>query len=205
MDSFGMQQEKQKQEQAAVKLSYADQQKTGWEVTENFRKTAKADGVLGAKYSRYDTMDMPALRDELIADTDHKTFTYTAMQNAIDNLLKLSATKGKVENGLDADFFETLFTAKAAVNQYLYNHAGYRWTGKGEKRVQISLRLKSILNSLDQAIAEKSKTLSAEAARNLEYDKEQLTAEERAEREKTFKANKTAEDIMMMVESCPSG
>ena len=198
MDANGLQKNKQKEQ---VELSYSERQQAGWETAESFHKTAKIDDGQGAKYSRYDSMDMFALRDELVADKDSKSFTYTAMQEAIDELTKLAAAKGQVEDGSTADFFEKLFAAQQSVNQYLYTHAGYRWTGKGERRIQITLRLKSILNSLDKEIEIKTADRTGEAARKLEYDKEQLSPEERKEREKQYQANKTAGDIKKIIET----
>ena len=164
MDANGLQKNKQKEQ---VELSYSERQQAGWETAESFHKTAKIDDGQGAKYSRYDSMDMFALRDELVADKDSKSFTYTAMQEAIDELTKLAAAKGQVEDGSTADFFEKLFAAQQSVNQYLYTHAGYRWTGKGERRIQITLRLKSILNSLDKEIEIKTAQEKQPASSNM--------------------------------------
>ena len=205
MDGNGLQINKQKNELTQAKAAYSDRQKAGWETTDNFHKTAKISDGQGGKYSYLDNMDMRALLEELNNDPDHKSYTFTAMRDSIDNLTKLAASGGRIEagdnKGMTADFFETLFAAKQSVNQYLYNHAGFRWTSKGDRRVQISLRLRNILNSLDKEIAAREAELDGEAARKMGYLKDNLRDTEIEAREKEYKTDKSAGDIKKILET----
>lgn len=185
-----------------VNLTYEEQQKTGWDTTENYHKTAKIDTANGALYKELDTKDMKGLRDELLRDEDSKTEGFTAMYEAVNNLVSLAQSKGRLidEEGrsMTADFFETLFGAKQQVNQYLYTHSGYKWTKKGERRIQIVSRLKKILDGLDAEVIRVQASLSEEKARRIDYEKEGISEEEIERLEKQYKLDRKSKDIMLI-------
>ncbi|MCR4750648.1 MAG: hypothetical protein K5877_12735 [Lachnospiraceae bacterium] len=188
-----------------MKQVYDLQQKAAWDTVESFHNTAKIDTAMGAKYSEYDDKDMFALRDALFLDEDSKDASFELMYTAVNNLLSLSVSKGKfiTEDGktLNRDFFETFFTAKSSIGQYLFTHSGFRWQAKGDRRVQIALRLQKILNNLSEEITRVQGNLPQKEARMVDYAKEGLTEEEIEEREAEYQEEKNASDIMKIAET----
>ncbi|MCR4891953.1 MAG: hypothetical protein K5989_07240, partial [Lachnospiraceae bacterium] len=204
MDIFNNQ-EKKRELEDPIKLSYEEKQNISWNTLENFHETSQVKTGLGAKYSEFDGKDMFALRDLLLSDNDHKSKSFKGMSDAVNQLLNLARSKGKyVDEGgknLTKDFFEALYAAKDSVNLYLEKHAGYRWQSKGERRVQIAMRLKSLLNGLNSEVKRVQNELPAEKARRVDYARENLTEEEIQAREEKLKTDRVEEDMLAIVET----
>ncbi|MCR5747859.1 MAG: hypothetical protein K6G03_09130, partial [Lachnospiraceae bacterium] len=188
-----------------LKKAYEEKQKASWDTVNNFKQTAKINTALGIKYSEYDNMDLMALNDELHSDEDRKSESFTLMYESLDKFLRLAVRGGTVvdEEGktLTRDFFESFFAARISVNQYVVNHAGYRWSTKGERRVQLALRVQKLLNNLSDEVNRVQEQMPEEKARRVEYAKEGLNDEEIAEREKQLKADQAADDMVKMIET----
>ncbi len=205
MDHYGIQKEQEKNFQLDITQElYDKQQDAAWDLVSGFSDTASVNTKTGVKYVKYDNLGIAELRDELKKDTDSKSESYSLMYESIDKLLTLSASKGRYTdlngNTMTASFFDTFYKAKEAVNRYIFTHSGYKWFDKGERRLQLSLRIKSIFNEMERQIDQSLTNLSAEEARMIEYKKEGLTQAEIDEREKLVKVNKISADVKKIVE-----
>ncbi len=154
---------------------YEQRQQQGWDAVQNFDKTT---GIIatkeGLKHNDLGDMTLAGLRDELYFDTYSKSETFDDMFKAVNKLLNLSITKGKIvdENGqvteMTADFFETYFSARQAVTHYLDTHDGFKFMGNSKRRYQIVTRVQMLLNALGAQILEQKKQLPADKQEEIE-------------------------------------
>ena len=104
----------QKPEISLQQQNYEKRQMQGWDALDKFDKTS---GIVatkeGLKYNELNEKTLAELRDELFLDTYSKSESFTDMYEAVNKLLNLSMTKGRVfdETGdfMTVDFFETFF------------------------------------------------------------------------------------------------
>lgn len=188
----------------ASKPTYEELQMPAWAKVEESKHTGTVKTAKGVVYSKFDKMDIRQLRDELKNDTGSKSDTFNNMYESVDNLINLAKTGGKRKDEvsgqeLSVDFFETFYTARLHVNHYVYTHEGFHWTGKGERRLQISKRISAILKSLNDEIENYKKSLPEDKARMLEYRQEGLPPEEVEKREEAHRVKVATEEMMKIV------
>ena len=100
----------QKPEISLQQQNYEKRQMQGWDALDKFDKTS---GIVatkeGLKYNELNEKTLAELRDELFLDTYSKSESFTDMYEAVNKLLNLSMTKGRVfdETGdfMTVDFF----------------------------------------------------------------------------------------------------
>ncbi|MBQ3798468.1 MAG: hypothetical protein II842_19695 [Butyrivibrio sp.] len=197
-------QNKQVQNIEITQEFYTQQQDEAWNVVKDFEETASVKTKQGAKKAKYDTMNIAQLRDQLLNDKDSKSESFKLMSSKVDRLLLLAPTKGFDANSLiqpTVPFFETFYQAKEAVNSYIFGHSGYLFSEKGERRMQIALRIKNLLNQMEVLIDEKLKTLGEKEARRLELKGQNYTDAQIKETEELIKANNMAADINKIIET----
>ena len=186
-------------------LNYDELQEALWKTVADFHNTADVKTAMGVKYNRFDDKDLFALRDELRDDTDRKTEGFMDMYNAVDTLLSLSQANGKIkEEGkpeVTKDFNEVLFTAQVQVNKYIKDHSGFRWTKKGDRRVQVVLRMQTLIKQLQKERDKVQEDMLAKNVRMAGYQTEGLSAEEIEERERAFSADAAVGDMMRLIET----
>ena len=157
----------QKPEISLQQQNYEKRQMQGWDALDKFDKTS---GIVatkeGLKYNELNEKTLAELRDELFLDTYSKSESFTDMYEAVNKLLNLSMTKGRVfdETGdfMTVDFFETFFSARQAVARYLDTHEGFKFMGNSKRRYQIATRVQMLLNSLGASILETKSKLPTE-------------------------------------------
>lgn len=176
---MGKENEELKKEQKVLKpeitqqQKFEERQKQGWDAVEQFKETS---GIVatkeGLKYNELNEKTLSDLRDELFLDTYSKSESFTDMYEAVNKLLNLSASKGKLINedgsSMTVDFFETYFTARQAVARYIETHDGFKFLGNSKRRFQIATRLQMLLNSLGNSILETKKQLPKEKKAEVE-------------------------------------
>ena len=181
---------------------YDQQQEQAWDLVNDFAETSASKNKSMVKGAKYDSMNISELRNQLLNDKDSKSESYNLMSEKVDSFLKLAKDKGEyTENGvtLTASFYDTFFQAKEAVNRYIFGHSGHKWFDKGERRLQISLRIKDLLNEMELKLDENQKALFRKEARMQEYKKQGLTDEQIKDNEDLVKANAQAEDIKRII------
>ncbi len=183
---------------------YDNQQNEAWSVVNGFEGTASIKTKQGAKKAKYDTMNIAQLRDQLLQDKESKSDNFVQMSKQVDRLLTLAGTGGldvKAQTQTMLPFFETFYQAKEAVNSYIFNHSGHIYREKGERRLQIALRIKEILNQMETTIDQKIKDLNDKEARNLLYKSQNLTDAQIKDSEELLKAENMAADINKIIET----
>jgi hypothetical protein len=166
------------QQQKAQKIEitrelYNKQQEEAWNVVNTFNETASVNNMKGSKKAKYDAMNISDLRDQLLLEKGSRSESFNQMANEVDRLLQLSATHGSyvdIQFGqMKASFYDTFYKSKEAVNRYIFLHSGYHFFDKGDRRYQIALRIKSLLNDMERQIDEKTSSLNSKEARMLNY------------------------------------
>ena len=194
-----------KDERSVEEINYDTLQEAYWKTVEGFHNTADVKTAMGVRYSKFDDKDLFALRDELLNDSDRKSDSFMDMYNAVDALLSLSATKGKKTEfnrpEITKDFNEVFYTAKVQINQYVKAHSGFRFTNKGDRRMQVALRMQTLMRQLEKESERVKEEVLAKNVRMAGYRSEGLSAEEIEEREKQFNADAATEDLMRLIET----
>ena len=198
------------QQQKAQKIEitrelYNKQQEEAWNVVNTFNETASVNNMKGSKKAKYDAMNISDLRDQLLLEKGSRSESFNQMANEVDRLLQLSATNGNyvdIQLGqMKASFYDTFYKSKEAVNRYIFLHSGYHFFDKGDRRYQIALRIKSLLNDMERQIDEKTSSLNSKEARMLDYKSKGYTDEQIEEAEKAFEANAFATDAQKLIET----
>lgn len=188
---------------------YQKQQEQAWSLVKDFRDTNASIGNVSKKKARFDTMDITQLRDALKNDTKSKSDSFSRMSDKIERLLELSAGGGTETdsqgNIISVSFFDTFYDTKDSVNRYIFDHLGYRFSENGENRLQIALRVKSLLNEMENRLEQQQNTLYAGEARMKKYNG--LSDDEIKEQEKLVNANAIAYDVknFLVLEDKKSG
>ncbi len=204
-ERLDQQAEEEKEKKASAEIKYNRLEDAYWKTVSGFHKTADVKTAMGVRYNQYDSMDLFALRNELLNDTDKKSDSFMDMYKAIDSLLTLSDTKGMVkgkdDQEIQRDFSEVFFTATVQVNQYIKAHSGFRFTKKGDRRMQVALRMQTLLKQLDKECEKAKEEVVAKNMRMAGYQSEGLSDEEIEEREKQFSADAATEDMLRIIET----
>ena len=197
--------QKQVQKIEITQELYNKQQEEAWNLVNTFGETTSVKDKKGSKKAKYDAMNISELRDQLLSEKGSKSETFNLMANEVDWLLKLSATKGTYNDSqlgqTKASFYDTFYKSKEAVNRYIFMHSGYHLFDKGDRRYQIALRIKSLLNEMERQIDEKTSSLNAKEARMAGYKSKGYTEEQIKEAEKAFEANAFASDAQKLIET----
>lgn len=187
MSKGNLQQTKAKQGQTvstgAQHTVYDEQERTSWDITENYHKTSSIFTAKGVQFEELNDKDIYQLRDELFLDKHSKSESFDRTYQAVNNLLNMSVTKGRYfdenGNGLTADFFSTFFDAKQSVYRYISDHSRRRrLSTNGDRRLQIMLRIRNIMGMMEKDITKVHNALPEERQRMIEYARDGVREED---------------------------
>ena len=197
---------------------YKKQQEQSWSLVKDFKDTNASHSKASKKKTKYDTMEITRLRDELSQDSKSKSDSFNLMYSKVDRLLVLALNNGAEKdeqgnallddqgNAVFASFYDTFFEAKEAVNRYIFNHSRYHFSDKGESRLQIALRIQSLINEMQVQLDDQQNALYTKEARLQNYQ-QGMSPEEIKEQEDLVKANAIANDVknFLVLEDKKSG
>ncbi len=194
-----LQQQKKAEDIQVTRELFDQQQEQAWSIVNDFKETNASLGMVSSTKPKYDSMQITQLRDELKNDKKSKTKEYEEMTGSVNKLLNLAQDKGMVkdEHGIESkvSFFDTFYAAKEAVDTYLFDHRGKRFSEKGERRFQVALRIKNLLNEMEGRLDQMQRALSSEESRKLQYVKLNFKEDEVNEAEELRKVNAIASDV----------
>lgn len=197
---------KKKQEAiTAAKLTFEQKQNIAWDTLRGYDQTSHINGVAGKDYSELDSKTLDQLLDVMQNDPGSKSEFYTLMYNSLRTLNDLADTNGQrlTKDGKleTVDFYEALFTAREHVSNYLFTHAGYHFTDKGDRRVQIAQRVQNILAGLEKRVKSEQQNMSEESLRMAQYRRDNWTEEQILEAEKQIKIEKNTAELTKIAQS----
>lgn len=198
----GMQLKKNKKEEIEkVELTHRQREEIAWDTLRNFDRTSQIDGVVSGKDYTYLNKDTLAdLENDLLNEKGSKSDSFMLMYTAVKELNELALSDGQktLQNGQleSVDFYEALYSAKRHVSNYLFNHSGYHFTDKGDRRVQIAQRIQNLLMDLEKTVDTAQKDMPEESLRKLQYRRAGLNDEQIREEEEKLKNQKQLNDLM---------